>query len=77
MTNETRKFTPPKEGEVREYVTRNGRGARAYVWGDLVLGDVDGKPVWWSKEGANLVSGRNLFDKPKHTITITEGQFDE
>jgi len=111
MTN--RKFTPPDPGEVREYVTRDGQEARAYICGGFLCGDVDGVVNVWNKRGQQRChAALTLFDKPKtrdvtvwvssyedgaylayqakptylpgknnsltkHTLTITEGQFDE
>jgi len=110
-----RKFTPPNEGEVREYVTGDGRVARAYFWNEKLHGDIGGHQCLWRKGGRFdpvIESGYDLFDSPKtrdvtvwvsgfkggdystyrckpdyvnsqttsltkHTLTITEGQFDE
>jgi len=110
-----RKFTPPNKGEVREYVTRDGREARAYLWNKGLIGDIVGQQSLWFEDGSlQYMTQRDcdLFDKPvtrevtvwvvecedgdmmyahtrpnikrgymksltKHTITITEGQFDE
>jgi len=115
MTNETRKFIPPNEGEVREYVTRDGQESRVVLHGNMLFGVVGAEPEGWSLRGDSLFGTArhlDLFDKPKtleltmwvairgngefvtsslrphfvddstasltkHTITITEGQFDE
>jgi len=63
-----RKFTPPGDGEVREYVTRDGRLARAYLHNGLLYGDMQGCMMKWTKDGAYVFApdvGVRLFDKPK------------
>jgi hypothetical protein len=60
----TRIFTPPQAGEVREYITRDGQSARAYMTGNCCIGDIAGISCTWGIDGdwATNKSGRDLFD---------------
>jgi len=62
-----RKFTPPDEGEVREYVTGDGQVARAYLVDGSIIGDVKKRPRRWDLDGAfggDSSNSYTLFDKP-------------
>jgi len=62
-------FTAPTENEVREYVTRDGRSARAYRSRGKLFGEIDGTPTTWFSSGFyrpfSQQSASDIIDDPK------------